>query len=92
MSDWNLSPVLSPGPPCSSPYSLRCPEEAHQFEDDVPHFASFGTTSCSDEPDEGGFQEAVTVVAAVGRVMPSNYPSKVSHFAGGRRFAGSGQA
>ena len=39
--------------------------------------------SCSDEPVEGGSREAARVLAAVRRVMPSNYPSKVSHFAGG---------
>ena len=41
------------------------------------------TISCSDEPVEGGSREAARVVAAVRRVMPSNYPSKMSHFAGG---------
>ena len=39
------------------------------------------TISCSDEPVEGGWREAATVVAAVGWVMPPSFPSKESHFA-----------
>ena len=41
------------------------------------------TISCSAEPSEGGSREAARVVAAVGRVMPSNCPSKLSRVAGG---------
>ena len=50
------------------------------------------TISCSDELVEGGWREAAKVVAAVGWVMPPNYPSKESHFASSQQFPRSGQA
>ena len=83
MSDSKLSSLKSQDPLFISVHCVVHRQRASLGQRVTLRIVRVRAISCSDEPVEGGSREAARVVAAVRRVMPSNYPSKVSHFAGG---------